>query len=323
MALTTKWRQVGSGLSDRQKAILLVFGAPRSGTTILNNLLYRHFGYGMGPEGTFVEAFAKQLRRYGDLDQDKNLERLIADISECRMLHIIRCRYGDHARFDVTPRLIRDRLTERSYAGVVYSVFQCMAELQSCPRVGNKNPDYGRQFPLLQRLFPTQAKYLCIVRDGRDVALSIMKVRWGLRSSYIAAKAWSQSLVALAEMQRQLGHDRLHVLTYEDLLRRPRETLKGVRDFLGVPQAEADIDAAVAELTRGRRAANFDKWKQQMSSRDLRLFEGVAGPMLERFGYELSGNPTEIRWSDQLVCETKELARLVRVNLKYRLSKLS
>jgi hypothetical protein len=316
------WEQVGPGLSSTDRPILFVFGAARSGTTILNNLLYRHFSYGMGPEGTFVAEWAKRLPRYGDLNQDANLRRLATEISDCRMLHIVRHKYRKNP-FDVTPALILDRLRERSYAGVVYAVFECMAELQGRSRIGNKNPDYGRQLPLLHRLFPTQARYLCIVRDGRDVALSILKTRWGLSSSYIAAKVWSDSLAVLTETQRQLGSDRLHVLTYEDLLRRPRETLEGVRDFLGVPQAETDIDAAVAELTRGRRAANFDKWKQQMSSRDLRLFEGVAGPMLERFGYDLSGNPTEIRWSDQLLCETKELARLVRVNLKYRLSKLS
>src|SRR3546814_2405373 len=90
------------------------------------------------------------------------------------------------------------------------------------------------------------------------------------------------------------------VLSYENLLRRPQETLEGLRDFLGVPPEEAQIAAAVAELTQGRRAANFDKWKQQMSRHDLRLFEGVAGAMLERYGYELSGHPAEIRWDDRL-----------------------
>src|SRR3546814_12509719 len=57
------------------------------------------------------------------------------------------------------------------------------------------------------------------------------------------------------------------VLSYENLLRRPQETLEGLRDFLGVPPEEAQIAAAVAELTPGRRAANFDKWKQPMSRR--------------------------------------------------------
>ncbi|HEY9549955.1 MAG TPA: sulfotransferase [Kiloniellaceae bacterium] len=294
MAREEAWEQVGPAFRGEDRPILFVFGAARSGTTILNNLLYRHFSYGMGPEGTFVAEWAKRLPRYGDLGEEANLRRLVTEIAECRMLHIVRRKYRRNP-FDVTPALILARLRERSYAGVVYAIFECMAELQGCTRLGNKNPDYGLQFPLLHRLFPSQARYLCIVRDGRDVALSILKIRWGLSSSYIAAKVWSDAMMALAAMQRQLGPDRLHVLSYENLLRRPQETLEGLRDFLGVPPEEAQIAAAVAELTQGRRAANFDKWKQQMSRQDLRLFEGVAGAMLERHGYALSGYPAEIR----------------------------
>jgi hypothetical protein len=309
---------VGPSLADDGKEILFVFGAARSGTTILNNLLYRHFSYGMGPEGTFLADWAQRLPRYGDLGQSANLHRLVDDISHCQMLHIARHRYRRNP-FDVTPALILEKLREHSYAGVVCAIFECMAELQGCSRVGNKNPDYGLQFPLLDRLYPTQAKYLCIVRDGRDVALSILKTRWGLSSSYIAAKVWSQSLAALDQMQRQLGAERLHVLSYEDLLRSPRETLEGLRGFLGVPPGEAKIEAAAAEILEGRRAVNFDKWKREMSARDLRMFEGLAGPWLEKYGYRLSGNSTAVGWTDRLFYETKELGRLVRVNVRHAL----
>lgn len=309
------WDKVGPSFSCEDKPIVFVFGAARSGTTILNNLLYRHFGYGMGPEGTFISEWARQLPRYGDLNQDTNLRRLAADLSECRMLHIARHKYQHNPRFDVTPELIIERLRERSYAGIVYSIFECMAELQGCPRVGNKNPDYGRQFPLLHRLFPTQAKYLCIVRDGRDVALSILKMRWGLSSSYIAAKVWSESLRSLTAMQQQLGSGRLHVLSYEDLLRTPQTTLEIVRDFLGLSRREAKIEEAAAELSTGRKSANFNKWKREMSVHDLRMFEGRAGRWLEKYGYELSGNPTGIGWQSHVFYEAKEFVRLIRLNI--------
>jgi hypothetical protein len=316
------WDQVGPPFSCQDRPILFVFGAARSGTTILNNLLYRHFSYGMGPEGTFVAEWAQRLPRYGNLGDDANLERFVGDISDCQMLHIVRHKYRRNP-FDVTPRMILEKLRERSYAGVVYAIFECMAEMQGCKRVGNKNPAYVSQFPLLDHLFPTQAKYLGIVRDGRDVALSIVKTRWGLSSAYSAAKFWAQSLQALADMQQQLDPERLHVITYENLLRHPRETLESVRDFLAIPPGEAEIDAAVAELTEGRRAANFDKWKKQMSETDLRLVEGLAGAMLERHGYELSGNPTAISWRDHAFYQLKESGRLLRVNLRHQLSKLS
>src|SRR3546814_15481320 len=117
------------------------------------------------------------------------------------MFQIYRRRYCVNPR-DVTPVLMLAMLRERSYACLVYAIFECMAELQGCTRLGNKNPDYGLQFPLLHRLFPSQARSLCIVRDGRDVALSILKIRWGLSSSYIAAQVWSDAMLAWAEIGR-------------------------------------------------------------------------------------------------------------------------
>jgi hypothetical protein len=113
------WGDVGPGFCE-DKPILFVFGAARSGTTILNNLLYRHFGYGMGPEGTFIARWAQRLPSYGDLGDDANLRRLAADLSECRMLHIARHNYRRNP-FDVTPDLILRKLRQRSYSGVVYA----------------------------------------------------------------------------------------------------------------------------------------------------------------------------------------------------------
>ena len=309
-----------AGLSGADRPILFVFGAARSGTTILNNLLYRHFSYGMGPEGTFIAQWARRLPAYGDLRDDAKLEGLVRDVSRCRMLEIARHKYRRNP-FDVSPELILSRLRERSYAGVVYAVFECMAALQGCTRVGNKNPDYGRQFPLLHQLFPTHAKYLAIVRDGRDVALSIMKTRWGLSSSYAAAKAWRQALADLCQMQGQLSPNRLHVVKYEDLLRQPRETLEAVRSFLAIAPQDAKVEAAAAEIAEGKKAANFDKWRRQMSANDLRIFEGMAGDWLQDFGYELSGNARGISWRDYLRYESREYMRLVQVNVKHRISR--
>src|SRR3546814_16661189 len=90
MAREEAWEQVGPAFRGEDRPILFVFGAARSGTTILNNLLYRHFSYGMGPEGTFVAEWAKRLPRYGDLGADANLRRLVTEIAECRMMHIVR-----------------------------------------------------------------------------------------------------------------------------------------------------------------------------------------------------------------------------------------
>ena len=191
-----------SAFSAADREILFVFGTARSGTTFLNNILDQWFDYGMGPEENFVPFFSRRLWRYGELSKAVNLARLVDDISHCKMLEIPRSKYPPGVRFDVTPELIHEHLLEPTYAGVVYSVFECMAELQHRKRVGNKNPSYWAHLDLLAQLFPSQAKYLCIVRDGRDVALSRMKLKWGRTSVFACARTLVESLRAVEDFQK-------------------------------------------------------------------------------------------------------------------------
>jgi hypothetical protein len=220
----------------------------------------------------------------------------------------------------VTPELIRERLREKSYAGVVFSVFECAAELQNRPRLGNKNPGFLRQLDLLIRLFPTQAKYLCIVRDGRDVALSNMKFDWGQSSAFACAKEWNSSMAALAGLKETLEPERLFVFRYEDLLTDPEETLTAVRDFLGVPPPEARIAEAAEFIARGGKTTNFDKWRTQMEPDDVRKYEAVAGGWLSEYGYARQFEDPRVSSAEQLWYSAKEYIRLVRVNLRARLA---
>src|SRR3546814_15839092 len=98
----------------------------------------------MGPEGTFIEPFHRRLGRYGDLSRAENLRRLVEDVSRCQMLEIMRKKYRDSSKLDVTPAEILARVPEPSYAGVVYGVFRTLADPQGKHRVGNKTRTEAR-----------------------------------------------------------------------------------------------------------------------------------------------------------------------------------
>lgn len=221
------------GLKDPTKEILFIFGTARSGTTYLNGLIDRWFGYGMGPEGHFVAQFARKLRRYGDLSVEGNLRHLAQDVSNCGMLEIVRSKWGETARFNVTAEWIMREVSEPSYAAVVYAVFRCVAQGQHKEHVGNKDPGYWECLPLLHGLFPTQARYLSIVRDGRDVVLSTMRMPWGQKSAYICSHTWARSLEATDVFARSIDPDRFLQIRYEDLLDHPYDTIDRLGRFLG------------------------------------------------------------------------------------------
>lgn len=307
------WRHVGPGLGDLEKEIVFVCGPARGGTTLLNNLLNRCFDYGTCSEGTFVLEFAKKAKGYGDLSIDANLGSLVGDLAECRMLQIERQKKRP---IDVTADMIRERMSERSYAGAVYAVFRAIADAQNRHRVGNKNPGYWRYFDLLDHLFPTQAKYLCIMRDGRDVALSHQGVKWGRSSVYAVARGYQLYCRAIDAYRRAAPPGRLMVVRYEDLLQRPEICFRQIRDFLDPEISDSAVDNAVNYIRENGKTGNFDKWRHQMPPDDIRIFEALAGAELLRHGYALQYQNPTVGMLNHLRYRSRESWRLIKLNLK-------
>jgi hypothetical protein len=302
--------------------ILFVLGSARSGTTFLNNFLDRWFDYGMGPEGTFVEKFHRRLGSYGDLAQPHNLERLVDNVSRCQMLEIMRQKYTGSSRVDVTPTAILDRIPEPSYAGVVYGVFRAVADLQGKTAVGNKNPGYWTHLDLLHDLFPSKAKYIAIVRDGRDVFLSLQGTPWGGHSAYTAAKRWHGAIDSIEASQQRLGKDRFLLLRYEDLLRAPADAIEEIEKLLGRKLTSNQRDAALAEARSNPKKSNFNKWRERLSEKDRRIYEALAGDRLARHGYEVLPERPRLSAIERRYFQMIELKRLVRINLYHLRNKL-
>jgi hypothetical protein len=304
------------------REILFVLGSARSGTTFLNNVLDRWFDYGMGPEGTFIEPFHRRLGRYGDLSRAENLRRLVEDVSRCQMLEIMRKKYRDSRKLDVTPAEILARVPEPSYTGVVYGVFRALADLQGKHRVGNKNPGYWTHLDLLDDLFADNARYIAILRDGRDVFLSLQGTPWGRHSAYAAARRWCQALDAIESFRRRCAPERFLLLRYEDLLRSPAETIDAIGSFLDVSLAPETRAAALAEAQANPKKGNFNKWRDRLSPKDRRVFEALAGYRLASHGYEVLSERPSLSLIERRYFDLLELKRLVQVNLYHLQNKL-
>jgi hypothetical protein len=165
---------------------------------------------------------------------------------------------------------------------------------------------------LLWELYPG-AREIVLVRDFRDFACSIFAYnrKTGGRAfrressekelSYIleTLRPWAFSL--MNSWKRRSDHT--HLLRYEDLILRPRETLAGLFAYLDLELAETQLDlmlqrlfaktpAAAQHRTSGGADDSIGRWRHDLTPELQKACEEAFAPALEAFGYSV-GNGVE------------------------------
>lgn len=275
-----------------------VVGCPRSGTTLFRDVLRSHPRLTIAPESG---GLPKLYRRHGDPRSRREARLLATDFLRSHSLRLW--------QLELEPSDLEEAC---SFAALVSAVYEAWARKRSKPRWGDKTPQHVLAIPLLARLFPT-AQFVHVIRDGRDVALSLAAKGWGQRSPYTAAVFWRRCVEAGLGDGRPLGPERYHELSYEELITRPEPTLRRVCAFL-----DEDFDPAVLRPTRipvpssevlwpaafehEIHADNCCRWKRELPPADRAVFESVAGELLRRVGYKTEravrapGRSERLRW---------------------------
>lgn len=255
------------------KAPIFIVGCPRSGTTILSQLL-SNSSYCEPFETHYIPAYYQDIHKYGDLTTFDNFKRLVNNILNERPIM--------QWNLNVDVKEMFSRLNPPDFASIVNDIGLLIAEKSQKQKWGDKTPHYLFEMAMLHNLFP-ESKFIYIIRDGRDVALSLLDRPWPPFNVLTCAEMWkqfnsphNQTLEALKEKGL------VFILKYEDLLGNTEALLKELYDFI-----EEDYDPAfLIQLTHEIKKGNYDKWKQKMSSRDIRLFETCAANSLNHFGYK-------------------------------------
>src|SRR5262245_9430380 len=262
---------------DKTHSPVFIVGCPRSGTNLLRDLLRSHPHLAFPGESHFIPEFYKG---YGNPQNEREARRLAARILRVNWVRA----WG--LKLDLSAFA-----EHRSYGQVVSRIYEEWAQAQGKARWGDKTPQYLVNIPVLLDIFPS-AKVLHIYRDGRDVALSWLRVRFGPRNLFTAAKAWKKMVSIGRQAGATLPKETYLEVRYEVLLSHPEDTMKQVCEFIGEPFTDAVLRPTAARLPsrhrpviaarRPRRSpaseiisTNKEKWKKQMSLPDRILFESV------------------------------------------------
>ena len=177
-------------------------------------------------------------------------------------------------------------------ADAVRALFAAYAATRGKPRYADKTPHYVSHLSLLAARFP-EARFVHVVRDGRDVALSLLDVPWGPDTIEEAALHWRRRV--LEGRAAGLPGDRYREVRYEALVADPERELRALAAWL-----ELDYDASMLaypdrsltvphpEHHRWLGLAptpGLRDWRRDMGSEDAARFAAVAGDALGELGY--------------------------------------
>jgi hypothetical protein len=281
---------------------LFIVGCPRSGTTLLQRLLDGHPQIAITPETHWIPGWFHDRSDKGITPEGRVSKKLL------RKLYA----HPRFAELGVRPKKSHFRVPGEgrvSYARFVSSLFDLYGERQGKPLVGDKTPGYALELPTLNALWPA-ARFVHLVRDGRDVSLSILNweraKNWGPGEGAARFRTWAEDRLGTAalwwewhvrlarESGTGLGPALYHEVRYEALVSKPENECQSVCAFLGVPseallriyeeRARENADRADKHpwmsVTRGLR-----DWQYQMPPPEVECFEAVAGRLLDELGY--------------------------------------
>ena len=275
-------------MSEPTNDPFFIVGADRSGTTLLRLMLNEHPRLHVPRESYFIR----------DLVLDLPTDRVLSPEEAEEAVRIIKHhpRWPDWEISDAELDAAVDRAGLLWLRDIVERVFRISRERDEKRRWGDKTPMYIHQLDRIHLLFP-EAKIIHLVRDGRDVTVSLRRVSWHGTTTLANAMYWTRTVGRGLRLGRPLGAQ-YREFRYEDLVLEPRETLEAVCNFLGErfhPQMLRFYEEAAGEIApwektlhtkvvRPPRESDVERWKREMSPLQIGVVEAIGGRVMDELG---------------------------------------
>ncbi len=202
--------------SDGSKSYLFIVGCPRSGTTLLSVLIDRHSNFAITPETGFFDEILPHLSYRPN------------DFLRLRLLQ----KWRRLPELKLKPEEVIDSMNPDAPPAqeMLATILNLYARNNSKARCGEKTPQHLKNVPTILRWFPS-ARVVCLLRDGRDTALSLYSMPWYKKNLASAGRLWLKSL-HLMEKFSALYPEQFFIVGYEELVNHPEAVMNRVMNFL-------------------------------------------------------------------------------------------
>jgi hypothetical protein len=295
---------------------LFIVGCPRSGTTLLKRLLDVHPQIAITPESHWIPRWFHKKAGKGLTPDGLVKPKLLRKLFQFPRFLELGITRDDVEKIAAGPEPV-------SYARFVTALFDLYGEQRSKPIVGDKTPGYARDLPTLHTLWP-EARFVHLIRDGRDVCLSILNweraKNWKAGEGVARFPSWNSDVVGTIalwwewhvrlarEAGGELGDEWYHEVRYEAFVAQPEDECRALCRFLRVPW-DGDMVRSYEHVARSNLQLNAQHpwlpitpgrrdWQTQMCPADVERFETLAESLLAELGYRSSGFRLSARKAD-------------------------
>ena len=246
------------------KTPIFLVGACRSGTTLLRAMLDYHPQIAFHHEFEFAVDQMKEPANWPDLSSYHE--------------YLSYSRIFLHSNHTIDKHL--------SYPELVNSFLLQKLERDKKQFIG---ATVHYHFDRLLRIWP-DAKFIHLVRDGRDVARSTLLMAWA-GNMFTSVQSWITAELLWEKISPQLSPEQNLTIHYEALIQNSDEVLTQICTFIGVPFDKAMYDYAEHTTYSLPEPHLIEQWRKKLSNDEIQLAESKISTMLEERGYQLSGLP--------------------------------
>jgi len=277
-----------------------IIGTGRCGSTLLRLMLDSHPAVAIPDEAIFMHDLVRTAMQGAGIDA----------------LMTVLVSHHSWKSFGLDAREAQARATSMGgapLAAVLRAFYDCYATRFSKSRSGDKTIVNTQYIALLAAALP-EARFIHLVRDGRDVAVSMRGLWFGMDNLADAAAYWATTIL---HVRTAIDSSRCLEIRYEDLVADPESALRRICEFIElswdpkmldyhlraanrlaespdgiawdgtrIPAVETNRAHVLTKqpLTRARVGA----WKNTLTPDEVTQFELLAGPLLVDLGYETS-----------------------------------
>jgi hypothetical protein len=283
-------------MSPNERGPVFIIGTERSGSNLLRLILNRNPAIYIPHPPHLMKDLGPVEHLYGDLSVDVNFRRLVNAAARLVELHF--------SPWEIKP----DR--EEAFAAAAARRLYCVKarfydqyrRFRGAARWGCKSTFMVHYADQARRYSPG-SRFVHLVRDGRDVAVSAKKSVFNHFHPYYVARLWSAQQRLAAQLASRLGHEEFLTVRYEDLLADPERETRRLCGFLGEDYSPDMLNYFEDREARGLAGLsgswencgkpilrdNAGKYRGALSAQEVRIFEAVAGKELALYGYAPAG----------------------------------